>query len=348
MFQYSGEYIVAISKLGGHVVAFAGMDAFSALQSGEPPFDILRKTWVNSLICDVVVAVVMTLVLDLCRECREYMSHFSSDPKSLKMWLHECREADGEAASLILGLLLSATIRHAISGEHPPLHGGKPKSKSNDEVFLLFAVAMVLGFTVVRLELLLRRLLDLHVEDGQTGRPSSMFAEKHKKGISRVIRVFVDTVSMTMAWCLLYWGEWFIYNWTNDKGVGYGDRMSALLVVAAVLSGLCFAGIFVINFAVSQINSGTVHLTHGLYGLSIALGLVVGCAWEDVFIEAVGCMKQLNVLKLTTMNSTLLIISILCAVALPAWMFYIHPHVEHAKAHANAPEDTNSDEEEDT
>jgi len=311
---YRGTHIVAISRLGGHIVAFAGLDAFTCLQSGEAPLDILRKTPVNSIVCAMSVAVVMWLVLELAESGRKYFVNRRSDPKKYKDWFHECREAESEAASLIIGLLLSQTIRHCISGEHPPLHGGKPKSKSNNQIFLLLFIAVGLAAIVVRLEILLKKVLNHADSPGL------------KKGLFRFIRIVVDTVSMTMAWCLLYWGEWFIYKWTNDRGVGHGDRMTALLVVAAVLSGLCMAGIFIIVGLSRRFKSDT-H-KHGLHALGVALGMVVGCAWEDVFIEAVGGVKSLNFLKLKQSYSTLILIFLLCVVTIPVWIFYILPKAQ--------------------
>mmetsp|Transcript_135349 Transcript_135349/g.235358 ORF Transcript_135349/g.235358 Transcript_135349/m.235358 type:complete len:597 (+) Transcript_135349:105-1895(+) len=321
MLQYSGTFIVAISKLGGHIVAFAGLDAFTALQNGQAPFDLLRDKAINSFFCAMLVSLLLLLFLGIWGGGRKFFVERSSKAESLHHWLEYCNEAENEAASLVVGLLLSQAIRHAIAGEHPPLHGGKPKSKSNDQVFLLFACAIGVGAVVTKLEYILQHLRTL----GPRAR--------HSKGLARFIRVVVDTVSMTMAWCLLYWGEWFIYNWTDDRGVGHGDRMTALLVVAGVLSFICFMGIIVLVFAARH-HVFEAHTT-GLHALGIALGLVVGCAWEDVFIEAVGGVNQLNVFELKASYSTLLIIFILCIVTLPAWMLYILPQAERKRAEAS-------------
>merc|ERR1719217_1664714 len=237
---------------------------------------------------------------------------------------------------------MSQTIRHAICGEHPPLHGGKPKEKDNNEVFLLFAIAIGLGAIVARLEFFLTHLA--------TG-TMPVWLEGRKKSLARLIRVTVDTVSMTMAWCLLYWGEWFIYNWTDDKGVGHGDRMTALLVVAGVLSSLCCAAIFLLVFAARHSFFAGRHQS-GLQALSMALGLVVGCAWEDVFIEAVGGVKRLNIFGLKQSYCTIFVIVILCMVTLPAWILYILPRAEqhthgHNHGHNHGQDVNNQDEQSD-
>lgn len=319
MLQYEGTFVVAISKLGGHIVAFAGLDAFTALQNGRAPFDVLRYNAKTSFVCAIFVGLVLLVFLGLWSGGRKFLAERTVKAESLKHWLHHCSEAENEAASLVVGLLLSQAIRHAISGEHPPLHGGKPKSKTNDEVFILFASAVGVGAVVTKLEQGLKTIV-------------VYFGKHEHPGFARFVRVVVDTVSMTMAWCLLYWGEWFIYNWTDDKGVGHGDRMTALLVVAGVLSFVCFSGIFIIAFAArNHVFAG--HTT-GLRALGSALGLVVGCAWEDVFIEAVGGVHQLNVFQLKASYSTLLIIFILCLVTLPAWMLYIMPQAERKRAQA--------------
>jgi len=311
LLHYKGTHMSAWSKLGGHVVAFAGLDAFTALESGHEPFDVLRATALNHCGYVVAVGIVMWVSMELAGGCRKFLV----DVEAREEWLDECREAEDEGAALVIGLLWSQTIRHAISGEHPPLHGGKPHSKSNSEVFSLLLIVLALAGIVVKLETLLKTVLADLEEAGKT--------ERRKRRMARCIRVVVDTVSMTMAWCLLYWGEWVIYNWTDDRGVGHGDKMTALLVVAAVLSALCFAGIFVIVFA-ARSSAFTAHHV-GLHALGTALGLVVGCAWEDVFIEAVGGVRQLHFLQLDKSYSTLLVISMLCVVTLPAWMLYIEP-----------------------
>lgn len=333
------DNIVAVSKLGGHIVAFAGLDAFTALQAGEHPLDILRASPLNSLGSCLFFGFVMWIGLELAEACREYfVLAKSTNPEALHAWLHECREAEKEAASLIMGLLFSQTIRHAISGEHPPLHGGKPKSKDANQVFLLLLTSLLLGVVVVRLEMFLEYL-------------SNEFQVGMKKRIWKGIRIIVDTVSMTMAWCLLYWGEWFIYNWTNDEGVGHGDRMTALLVVAGVLSSLCCAAIFLLVFAARHSFFAGRHQS-GLQALSMALGLVVGCAWEDVFIEAVGGVKRLNIFGLKQSYCTILVIVILCMVTLPAWILYILPRAEqhshgHNHGHNHGQDVNNQDEQSD-
>jgi hypothetical protein len=205
----AGHGMIASSKLGGHIVAFSGLDAFTALQAGPEPFTVLRATALNSFFLAMSVGVVLWLILEIAtnlrRMCYRRRNDQGSKRSAVKEWMKECSAAENEAASLIVGLLLSQTIRHAISGEHPPIHGGDPKGKNTDQVFVLFLVALVLGALVMKLEMVLKTLLS---------------SPKHKKGIARLIRVSVDTVSMAMAWSLLYWGEWFIYNQTNDRGVG--------------------------------------------------------------------------------------------------------------------------------
>jgi len=301
----------AWSKLGGHIVAFAGIDAFTALESGPAPFDVFRATALHHCGYVISVGLIMWLSMELAGGCRRSLV----DVEDREEWLDECREAEDEGAALIIGLLWSQTIRHAISGEHPPLHGGKPLGKSNSEVCVLLLIVFALAFIVVRLETLLKTVLANLEEAGKT--------ERRKRRLARCVRVVLDTVSMTMAWCLLYWGEWVVYNRTDDRGVGHGDKMTALLVVAAVLSALCFAGIFVLVFGARSAAFEAKHC--GLHGLGIALGLVVGCAWEDVFIEAVGGVRQLHLLQLQKSYSTILIILLLCVVTLPAWMLYIEP-----------------------
>mmetsp|Transcript_70414 Transcript_70414/g.111310 ORF Transcript_70414/g.111310 Transcript_70414/m.111310 type:complete len:544 (+) Transcript_70414:107-1738(+) len=316
LFWCSGSGMVATSKLGGHIVAFSGLDAFTALQAGKGQFEILRANPLNSLCCTMAVGVVLWLILEgagLLRRC--YASRRRRDQGAARgvarEWMKECSAAENEAASLIVGLLLSQTIRHAISGAHPPIHGGDPKGKSSDQVIELFVIAIGLGALVMKLGMILRSLLS---------------SPRHKKGIGRMIRVIVDTVSMAMAWSLLYWGEWFIYNRTNDRGVGEGDRMTILLVVAGVLSAFAFATIFVIVYA--SRHSFFEDSVDGLNALSVAIGLVVGCAWEDVFIEAIGGVREMKLLDLKASYSTLVFICFLCAVTLPGWMLYILPRGE--------------------
>jgi hypothetical protein len=302
-----------IAKLGSHIVAFAGMDAFGTLQE----HGVFAGSLFNCLLGLLVLGILIWIVFDVADIGRSRVAMISSDPETTKEWLSECRAAEHEAAGLILGLLSSQCIRFAITGSLPPLEGGSPMGKSHWQVHTLFVIGIGLGLIVVPLEIVINKFTNYAASLGQV-------EHSWNKGWTlRFVRVIRETLSMTMAWCLMYWGRWTFWMSTQNNGLGYGDKMSALLTTSLFMSAFCFLGILVIDFVADRIDrdSGLA----GLIALGNALGLVMGLSWESTFHEAVEGIGDLHLLPIGYTCNVLVLIFLLVAVTLPAWMLFILP-----------------------
>mmetsp|Transcript_116193 Transcript_116193/g.205783 ORF Transcript_116193/g.205783 Transcript_116193/m.205783 type:complete len:631 (+) Transcript_116193:78-1970(+) len=308
--------VKAISKLGSHIVAFAGVDAFATFQESE----FFSDTFAHNLAGLALSVLLVWGVFDVAeyfrwRFVRENMEGEDRIDKARQLWYEECRVGEHEAAGVILGLLLSQTVRYAITGHHAPLHGGHPMDKSTRQVYILFGVGLLLGVIVVPIEIGLKRLGLALV--------NSEISWKHWP--PRLIRVCRETLSMTMAWCFLYWGQWEFWHITRNSGLGWGSKMSAVLSIALILSLLCFFGIFIIDLIADRLENRREHQA-GFVALGNAFGLIMGLGWESCFREAVDGVstleKNFGYGYLVTHVS---LIVVLCLLVLPAWILFIYP-----------------------
>jgi len=304
---HSGGTLKAIATLGSHIVAFSGMDAFGTLQ--EEGF--FSGNLYHCIAGVLVLGVIIWGLFYLAKWLRSLISQRTSDPEAMEEWLAECNSAQHESASLILGLMISQCIRFGITGSLPPLEGGSPMGKTSSQVHTLFAIAAFLGLAVVALEISLKRTIGDGDQTSNKGR------------FRRALRVVRETLSMTMAWCLTYWGRWAFWMSTGDSGLGYGDKMTALLATSLFMSAFCFGCLLAIDFIAGRLvgENGI----HGLIILGNSLGLVLGLAWEETFHEAVGAIGSVHLFPIGYELNVLVLICILVTTTLPAWMLYILP-----------------------
>lgn len=308
----------AVAKLGSHIVAFAGMDAFGTLQE-YGAFSSQGVFYMEHCVLALMAfGSLLWCAFHLADMGRSHIAMRSSDPEAQKEWLSECRAAEHEAAGLILGLLSSQCIRYAIVGSLPPLEGGSPMGKSMWQVHALFVIAVALGLIVVPMEMVLTKFTAYAATLG----PAQQSWNKVWRSL-RFARVIRETLSMTMAWCLMYWGRWAFWMSTENNGLGYGDKMTALLTTSLFMSAFCFLGLLLIEFAADRVlgQSGLA----GLIALGNALGLVMGLSWESTFHEAVEGIGDLHLLPIGYTLNVLVLIFVLLVVTLPAWLLYILP-----------------------
>lgn len=298
-----------VAAIGSHIVAFSGMDAFGTVQ--EQGF--FAGNLFHCIAGVILVGGALFVLFDVADIVRRHIVQKRNSNlearQEWKEWVSECNSAQYESASLILGLLLSQCIRFGITGNLPPLEGGSPMGKSRTQVHMLFAVAICLGTLVVALQITLRKTLG---------------EQSWSKGwTKRFLRAIREILATTMAWCLTYWGRWAFWMSTEDSGLGYGDKMTALLATSLFMSIFCFAGVLGIDFIADNLvgESGEA----GCVALIRSLGLVLGLAWESTFHEALGAIGSVHLFPVNYELNVLILICILVITTLPAWMIYILP-----------------------
>lgn len=315
-----------LSRLGSHIVAFAGIDVFAALQASGVYPDWMNPDYFRGFAFSVLLVWGVFDTAEYARWLlvRGNLEGVSKQDKARQDWFAECREGEHEAAGLILGLLLSQHVRHALTGIHAPLHGGAPQSKSFSHVWQLFFIGLLLGVMTIPIEMgveILSRSLE-----GFSGRINLKFWG------ARLIRICRETLAMTMAWCFLYWGHWQFWYMTDDKGLGWGSQISATLSIAIILSALCFSGIVVIELILDILERLERTRSHqaGFVALGDSLGLVMGLGWETCFREAIKGASKLDFQRYLLTNrhkqvSNMVLLLLLCAVVMPAWILFVHP-----------------------
>lgn len=293
----------AMGKIGTHVMAFSAVDFFGTVQAcqlfSERKLDILIAIAVSSIFVRLWFALAEHVRLAHSPEDK----HVEEDSKRDE-WFEECRSAECEAASLVLGLILSQSIRFAVSGRFAPLHGGSPRDVPPEQVGLLLIVGILLGVLLVPADILAYEF------------------DLAKAIPGPLLDVMRGACSMTMAWCLLYWSKWAFWVSTADNGWGYGDKMNALLATALILSAICCTSIFVIEWIADTYAR---EQRAGLVTLNTALGLVLGMAWETTFHAAVQGVGDLPYLSSSYVLNNLMLIAALCAAVLPVWILHIFP-----------------------
>merc|ERR1712228_966362 len=134
-----------------------------------------------------------------------------------------------------MGLLISMCVRYWIAGTLPPIHG-QPKGKSQSEVWLLFGISLLSGLLVV----------------ATTVAKETYISKKTSYTIRRLAGITQQTVSMTMGWCLLFWGQWEFWSSTHGRGLGPGDQMTARIIMALTFSFMGFTSIYAIDFVADR------------------------------------------------------------------------------------------------
>lgn len=282
------KYVVSV---GGHVVGFAAIDLFGSilqlpLFSSSLFFSIIGF----GVMCVIFVAIFHPLHL--------FRTSFNAE----KYFSEACSEADIESIGLCAGLIMSMLIRFAITGHIPPVHGA-PWEKTTVEVSSLFLCSLLLCPLVMIASVLRFRL------------PETASPMRKKSA-----EVMQESFSMTVGWCLLYWGYWNFCAATDDANVD-SRPMSMRLVMALIFSAMSFAAILSIDALADRSPPA---LEAGLRALLKTSGVVMGLSWEASFTQAehsIGASFDFPIRTFVKIGITFG----LCAVVLPAWALYILP-----------------------
>lgn len=283
----------SVGIVGGHVIGFAAIDVFGGML--EQPFS-------HSFFCVITVAVSIVVFSGLLYiVSHKLLTKLGSDEE-----YHEvARECQHDAACLCYGLLVSMCVRYAITGHMPPIHGA-PKDKSSLQVILLFTVTVVFGVLVVVI--------------------GNVVAAK-KQSLSQLAEHAMElaqlTSSMTMGWCMLFFGQWWFWNGTGGQGAGTGSKMSARMLMAMIFSLVCFAAIRIVDCFADNASRST---EKGLRQLLSTFGIVMGLTWEACFTQAIeGISSDFEETQAVLAEFVLTVT--LSVVVLPAWALYILPKV---------------------
>jgi hypothetical protein len=286
--------------LGAHIVAFVAIDSFGNIQQ----LSVFRDSPVMCLVAVSIAGCAMGGFVSMFKFFRSKLND-----ASWHEFQEECDEGEQEAMSLTFGFLLSHFFRFCIVGHLAPLHGS-PKDKTQTECFKLLFVAIVFACLTVMLSMSIQRA-----------------ARGGKREAVRQLELLQDITTMTMAWCVLPYGQWQFWTATGGEGIGEGTVMTARVVMALASSAGCFTLIFIIDKiadAYPEDEQDEGGFADGCRKLLTAFVLSMALSWEAAFDRAVeGLSEQFQ--GSTKVRMEAFISFGLCAIVLPAWKMYILP-----------------------
>jgi len=210
----------------------------------------------------------------------------------------EIREVENDMVALSVGFMVSEVVRFGIHGELPE---GEPNVKDDHEqweAWVLYAFSIVFG--VIALCFL-----------------KLQFSKEFGKKVHRILEIAKMTCIMAMAWCLLFWGQWEIF----DTHLVKRENL-ARIVLALALTYYGMIQIFVLDAVADHSKSKIAKKGSRL--LTKGFGLALAFAWEASFDNSIETMAD-GIKGWSPGGMKLLIACVLVAIVAPAWAKYILP-----------------------
>lgn len=293
----------AWATIGGHITAFAGIEAFGNLWHNS-----FSGSWQQGFLLIVLAALVIWSLSVLASYLRTGLIPKTKEQQEL--FSEVCDDAGREYVALILGLLVSMLVRHMITGHLPPIHGS-PRNKSQMEIWLLFFWSVGFMFALVLYSYMARETLR---GSGKAGTKQSL------------AHLAQNVLSMCGGWCLLSWGQWLFWSSVGES-MGETDKMQARMIMAIAFSAVVLSSIFIFDFIADHYATQS-----GLRALISTMALLLGLAWEAVFTLSIESISGHYIeYPAQYIWVELGLTLILCGVVLPAWVMYFLPKAEEGK-----------------
>jgi len=322
------------AALGCHLLGFAASYAFADVQRSG----IFGASFIGHLLVVVLAVAVLSGLAGLSRLVHNWVEHLhqaSREHLADLMWEREVELMENEAMSLCIGYLLVQTIAFAIRGSQSSADADVApvlvtQSHANEMLVcaLLFAAAIigsVYAVTRILQSRGLRRVDTLNFDS---------YAAEHLVDMDlRALMIMQNSLGVAMAWCFLFWAEWQVYT------LGFnGPRSAACMLVGLCLTLLAFASIFILESIAEHIHtSGAVDPEKVVRSMTLALGIVIGFAWERSFHvglhDIAGMFNSSYISQSSCMH---LMVVVLIVIVTPAWAMYVFPMVDEAKIDGHA------------
>lgn len=294
--------LIAWAEIGGHITAFAAIEAFGNLMHYS-----FSANWLQGFFLVGSVFLVLWGLSSLAQYVRVGLQ---PESKEQQIVFHEkCDAAGRESLSLVVGFLVSLLVRQMITGHLPPIHGS-PRHKTQMQIWQLFGCSTAFIITLVALTYLTRDRLE------------------SSKGLSNnwgflSWGLAQSTLSMSAGWSLLSWGQWLFWS-SIGESMGEADKMEARMIMAIAFSALVFSSIFIFDFIADHIA-----IQAGMRALISTMALLLGLAWEAVFTLAIESICDHYIEHPAQyIYCELGLTFCLCGVVLPAWVMYFIPRAE--------------------
>eukprot|EP00929_Paragymnodinium_shiwhaense_P058199 TRINITY_DN29148_c0_g1_i1.p1 TRINITY_DN29148_c0_g1~~TRINITY_DN29148_c0_g1_i1.p1 ORF type:complete len:634 (-),score=172.49 TRINITY_DN29148_c0_g1_i1:129-2030(-) len=299
-------YRAVVGELGSHIIGFTAADAFGEIQFMHPVCD------------DPAYALGLVIPVFACgfvarRFGTWWRSFFAVDPSApgaalYEEWQGECDECETEFVGFAVGLLMSQVCRYHILGVLPPLEGLKRKQQLEEsQIMELAGFAMCFAVIVVIIGLIVHMYgIDIHGHSGS----------------ETILSMIQNCSSMSMAWCLVFWGKWSVTYYMGHVGyLPMGVKLADKIYQAIFFTPLMFICIYICD----KIGEGGGNLA-SLKCLINGFVLVIGLTWEKTFIGAMESLEDARHMdKDSSINTTILHNLIVFVFVVPAWGLYIQP-----------------------
>lgn len=315
--------MISLGTIGGHITGFACMATAKSLF--QMPF-FKQNAW-SALLVVLIFIVGLSSISLLTDYLRREVSLADDGELSEEeqQWEEQCAETEDDVIAICMGFMFCYIVRFAILGEMPKedLLTLKPTDRpsiSNLQLWGFFGVCIgcmamvgVMTFWDSKLRRVFKRL---EVQTGWEG--------LHEK-LQRITRLVSNVFALSMAWCLLFWGDWV----ASKRGMeNYTDVLDYLILALCI--GFCtICAVFVLDFFADTFGEleGDQRVVDpkALRAIITALGILVGLSWEDTFDA---CLEGLAEFNAESSNRALLqavMNMMLAGLAFPAWKLYILP-----------------------
>lgn len=305
------KYLAVFGELGSHIVGFTAADAFGTMQE-MPPFEE------NAYLATLLVVPCFLLGLATSRFGSYCRSKFEGNrekvtDESHEEWMRKCDEYEKDYIAFAVGLLMSQVCRFAILGHVPPLEGTKGKKRlSLGQTMSLLACSGAFGAAVVGIGVVVH-IHGINIHGGRA------FHET-------VLGMVQCCCSMSMAWCITFWGQWSIRHALDHfghipKAVAMADKIYQALSFTPLMFLCIYLSCAVADYKYPRYQSCQ-YLVSGFI-------LVIGLCWEKSFVGAMDCLQESrNMDADESANMTIASNLVIFCFVVPAWGMFIQPKAE--------------------
>lgn len=280
--------------LGAHLSGFAAKEMYNTVMQAKPFRDEAGLAFVVVLIA-IISLFIFTAVSYLVRNTFVYPKMRETQRE---LCGEEIREIENDMVSLCVGFLISAVLRFIIHGKLPSEELDEKDDHDQWQAWLLYGFSLL--FAV-----------------GACAVLKVQFVKEFSQHIDRLLDVIKTTLIMVMAWCLLFWGQWEIFDTHFVKRANL-----ARVVLAMLLSVYSIFQVFLLDFIADRMKSKFLRKSCRL--VTRGFGLALAFSWEasfDVSIETVAKGTK----GFSEAGLKLILALVLCIIVAPAWAWYILP-----------------------
>jgi len=343
-FQQRARWLMAMEKLGGHLLAFSGFVGFGNMLFScwfentifMPAYDAVgnKHAHYTSYIkyAAVTVGVFLGLVLFFAvngRLLRKYFTPDSSQHSTSHLpidslvhvqkhnWVDKTIKATHEALALITGFLVLQTLSFWLTDKQPALHEHICREDVDP---IQAAILFLFGFVFIMVLVVITC-----IKAKRDQRCSSESDSESESIIINLPKAVLLVLALSGGYCIERSSKWLMMYWLNDSEVAY--VVSAFFLTMATVFSVLVMSRYITGDETNAPRAEKTALECATEDLLEASAVIVGLAWDHAFMV---CQTVLvdhydETYQLNRACSALVMAIFLCACVLPGWMNYILP-----------------------